>query len=93
VPVNRDPTCFLEPFFKPVKSHYHNKNIDEAQIREDGNKVDVELLVSFEFFNVDTRMVVSMTGVRQGRATHVFSPDSVEALAPKKYASIALRLP
>lgn len=83
---------------EPEQAHEDGEGIDEAQVGEHGDKVNIQLLVGIQIFDVDTNhSLVSFYGmpgaVTMQFSTHVFRPDSVEPLAPKNKASIALRFP
>jgi hypothetical protein len=54
--------------------------------------VNEYLLVGLESLHIDTASV-SVAHRSLQWLTHVFNPDSVEALTPKKYESMAERLP
>lgn len=83
-------TSRLEALLEPEQANGDNYDVDEAKVGDDGNKIDVQLLVGLEIFHVDT--VGSMSTYPQTREaeramwsfTYVLRPDSVEALAPKK---------
>lgn len=86
-------TNFLQAFLKPTQPDYDHDDVDESEIPEDGNKVNIDLLVGLQDFNINSgRRKVSLSEelVFQDRwerweeTTDVFNPDSVDALAPKK---------
>lgn len=92
-------TELLEPLLKPEQANDDDDDVDEAKVGDGREEVDGELLVSFEGFDVDagqprlakrpnfdTRLFLlcrAAAGQRRG-TTHVFKPDSVVALTPKK---------
>jgi hypothetical protein len=83
---------------EPVKPHDNDDNVDEAQVSQDRDQVNVYLLVCFEGIDINAEQMVACECSDQtedglSQPTHVLSPDSVEALAPKKKASTALRFP
>jgi hypothetical protein len=47
-------TDFLKVLAKPEEAHKNGKRVDEAQVGEDGDEVDVELLVRIQVFDIDT---------------------------------------
>lgn len=77
---------------EPIQTNDDNHNVDETEVSNDGDKVDIQLLVSLEVFHINTergRLAVSDKDKRRRTfetkgKTHVFKPDSVDALAPKK---------
>lgn len=89
----------LEFFPKPVQSHNYYCDVDESKICDHGNQISIDLLVRRQFFQVNTLQmrqvlaVIKQWSVYQAGSTYVFRPDSVEALTPKKYASMAEMLP
>jgi hypothetical protein len=85
-------TSLFKAFVEPSQPYNHNYDVDETKIADHGNHIDVDLLVRFQHFYINT-MLPSVLPFTKNRATNVFSPDSVEALAPKKNASTAWRLP
>ena len=48
------PTILLHPPREPMKPHSHDHDVDEAEVRDDGGDVDVDLLVRPEGHHVDT---------------------------------------
>lgn len=77
---------------EPKEAHDNYHNVDEAQVCQDRNEVNVELLVRLEILDVDTVQHVRNRHEEE-YVTHVFKPDSVDALAPKNQASIAGMFP
>jgi hypothetical protein len=76
-------TKIFESFAEPLQPDNDNDNVDKAQIRDDGSDVDKYLLIGFERLYIDT--VPISTACRSACAlAHVLSPDSVDALTPKK---------
>lgn len=65
-----------------MQPHNHNEDIDETEIGEDGDEVYVELLVRLEILDINPAMVSKLR--QDNRTPYVLSPDSVDALAPKK---------
>lgn len=80
---------------EPEQAHCYRDGTDEAQICDDGYPVDEELLVRLERFYIDPARACQLCAMRDvwWSDTYVLRPDSVDALTPKKYASIASRLP
>ena len=77
-----------------MKPDYNNNNIDKAEIGHDGYEINEKLLICLQCFNVNPELSISIAICSwKSVKTYVFKPDSVEALTPKKYASIAARLP
>lgn len=65
-----------------MQSHDHNEDIDEAEVGENGDEVYVELLVRLKVLDINPAVVSEPQ--QDKRTTYVLSPDSVDALAPKK---------
>lgn len=65
-----------------MQSHDHNEDIDEPEVGEDGDEVYVELLVRLKVLDINPAVVSEPQ--QNSRTTYVLSPDSVDALAPKK---------
>lgn len=97
-------TILPQPLLKPIQPHDNNPDINEPEIRNDRKKVYRELLVRLEGLDINTkhRNVPKSALIKKKRMmgclffyiyTHVFSPDSVVLLHPKKKASIADKLP
>lgn len=78
-----------------MQSHNDHNQIDETQIRNNRNEIDKHLLICFQSFDVDPVRwcQLSLCCPQADDSTYVLSPDSVDALTPKKYASMAARLP
>ena len=75
-------TSFLQALLKPMQSHDYNEDIDKSEVGENGDEVYVELLVRLEVLDINP--VVVSKPQQEKRTTYVLSPDSVDALAPKK---------
>lgn len=68
--------------------------MDYAQVGDDREEIDDKLLRDVQSLDIDAASALaSPRGPRIVWLTFVFSPDSVQPLAPKKSASIARRLP
>lgn len=80
-----------------MQSHNYYCDVDEGKICDHGNQISIDLLICCQFFQINTLQMRQLLAViRQGSTrqdTYVFRPDSVEALTPKKYASMAEMLP
>ena len=44
----------LQVFLKPEQAHDDNQDVDEAEVGEDGDEVDIKLLVGLEFVHINT---------------------------------------
>lgn len=75
-------TGLLQTLLKPMQSHNHNEDIDETEVGENGDEVYVELLVRLQVLDINPAVVSERR--KDKRTPYVLSPDSVEALAPKK---------
>lgn len=85
-------TKTLQISLEPKEAHNNHHNIYEAQVSQDRNEINVELLICLEILDVDTTKHVRYRHEKEC-ITHVFKPDSVDALAPKNQASIAGMFP
>lgn len=83
--------------FEPKQAHHDNKNVDEAEVCQDRDKVDVELLVEVEELDVNPASMLARATTHASQRfnglIYVLRPDSVEALAPKNVESTADMLP
>lgn len=87
-------TNFLQAFLKPAQPDNNHDDVDESEIPEDGNKININLLVGLQGFDINSGrrkvplseelVLLQERWERWEETTDVFSPDSVDALAPKK---------
>lgn len=52
---------FREVLFEPKQPHHDNENVDEAEVGQDRDKVDVELLVEVEELDVNAASLLAHT--------------------------------
>lgn len=48
-------TNLLEPLFEPAQPYNHHYDVDEAKIADNGDHIDVDLLIRFQQFDINTR--------------------------------------
>ena len=83
---------------EPEQPYHNDENVDEAHVCNHGNEVKKELLIRLEVLQINaiihqSRVLKGLTSLYWSGSTYGFNPDSVEALHPKKYASIADTFP
>jgi hypothetical protein len=62
----------LEPFLKVHQAYSDDDNVDEAEVGDDGDDVDVHLLVGLEVLDVDAdRGSVTGQGGKRCRGLHI----------------------
>lgn len=47
-------TNFLQVLIKPPDANNDNQDVDEAKIGKDGDKVDIQLLIQLQIFDIDS---------------------------------------
>jgi hypothetical protein len=53
------PTEAVEMFAEPMQTDHYDQNIDETEVGEDGDEVNVQLLVRVQSLDIDTKTVSS----------------------------------
>lgn len=74
----KPPTNFLQMFPKPDQTHENGESVDKSQVGQDGNEVDVKLLVGVQILNIDTEDARDQRRLVQG------TPVVASAVANKR---------
>lgn len=54
--VEFEPTNFLKVLAEPDQTHKNSESVDEAEVCDNGNEIDVKLLVVHEILDINANM-------------------------------------